>query len=90
VEPWFKLVVEPASHLYVVFNSSGAFNTYWVEAFFNHTHDIITMVPILLGTACYYTGSLEVMKQVLTVEGKTHLIKPKDLLLSVLYVATIF
>jgi hypothetical protein len=44
------------------------------------------MVPLLVGSACYYTGSLDVMKQVLSAEGKTHLIKPKDLLSSIMYV----
>lgn len=39
------------------------------------------MVPILGGSACYYTGSLEVMKQVLQVLGaeeKTKLVKLRD------------
>jgi hypothetical protein len=47
------------------------------------------MVPILTGSACYYTGSQDVMKQLLIAEGKTHLIKPKDLLASILCVSSL-
>ncbi|KAJ7150442.1 cytochrome P450 [Mycena crocata] len=41
-----------------------------------HTHDIISMVPLLVGAPCYYTSSVDVMKQLLQSESKTHLLKP--------------
>ncbi|KAF8575025.1 cytochrome P450 [Ramaria rubella] len=47
--------------------------------FFNHSYDVISMVPFLLGAPCYYTGSLNVIKQLLGQEGKTHLVKPREL-----------
>ncbi|KAJ6587211.1 cytochrome P450 [Mycena vulgaris] len=51
-------------------------------AFFTHTHDVISVVPIIAGDVSYCTSSLDVMKQVLAHEGKTHLIKPPRIFIS--------
>ena len=52
-----------------------------MAAFFNFTHDIISIVPVLTGTASYYTCSLDILKQLLGNETKTHLVKPLDITL---------
>ncbi|KAJ7472303.1 cytochrome P450 [Mycena galericulata] len=50
----------------------------WREkAFFNHTHDIISIVPWISGGASVYTCSVDVAKQLLAGEGKTQLFKPR-------------
>ncbi|KAF9003889.1 cytochrome P450 [Cyathus striatus] len=51
-------------------------------SFFNHSHDVISMVPILHGKTCFFTCSVDVLKQILGNEGKTHLTKPQDITLS--------
>ncbi|KAJ7921451.1 cytochrome P450 [Mycena leptocephala] len=48
-------------------------------AYFNHQHDVISMVPLLVGRPCYYVGSMDVMKQLLGQEGKVQLVKPLEL-----------
>ncbi|KAJ7503187.1 cytochrome P450, partial [Mycena galericulata] len=48
-------------------------------AYFNHRHDVISMVPLLVGRPCYYVGSVEVMKQLFGQEGKVQLVKPLEL-----------
>ena len=61
----------------------------WFEmlaGFFKHTHDIITMVPLLHGQPAYITCSLEVMKQLLGNEGQRHLPKPQSFTEPFLYV----
>ena len=54
--------------------------------FFKHSHDIITIVPLLHGQPAYITCSLEVMKQLLGNEGHRHLPKPQSFTESLLYV----
>ncbi|TFK32095.1 cytochrome P450 [Crucibulum laeve] len=51
-------------------------------AYFNHSHDVISMVPILAGKPYYYTCSGEVLKQVLGNESKLHLAKPQEMTLA--------
>ncbi|KAJ7750460.1 cytochrome P450 [Mycena maculata] len=46
-------------------------------AFFNHTHDIISVVPLISGGASVYTCSVDVARQLLGSEGKTQLFKPR-------------
>ncbi|KAF8997630.1 cytochrome P450, partial [Cyathus striatus] len=48
------------------------------KSFFSHTHDIISMVPIIYGKACFYTCSVDVLRQLLGNESKTHLMKPQE------------
>ncbi|KAJ7765939.1 cytochrome P450 [Mycena maculata] len=45
-------------------------------SFFHQTHDVISMVPLLVGAPCYYTSSPDVMKQLLNNELKTYSMKP--------------
>ncbi|KAL5513630.1 hypothetical protein ACEPAH_4029 [Sanghuangporus vaninii] len=54
-------------------------------AYFNRSHDVIAFVPWLVGNPAYYTSSLDVMKQLLGAESKTHLEKPQDLTLARLW-----
>ena len=49
-----------------------------LAGFFKHSHDIITVVPLLHGQPAYITCSLEVMKQLLGNEGQRHLPKPES------------
>ncbi|KAJ7750089.1 hypothetical protein DFH07DRAFT_775227 [Mycena maculata] len=42
-------------------------------AYFNHPHNVISMVPLLVKRSCYCVGSMEVMKQLLGQEGKIQL-----------------
>ncbi|KAJ7175368.1 cytochrome P450, partial [Mycena filopes] len=49
------------------------------SAYFNHQHDVISMVPLLVGRPCYYVGSMDVMKQLFGQEGKVQLVKPLEL-----------
>ncbi|RDB25789.1 hypothetical protein Hypma_006437 [Hypsizygus marmoreus] len=53
-------------------------------AYFNHTYDVIAMVPKLTGVGLYYTASLDVMKQLLVAEVRMHIIKPPDFTASLL------
>ncbi|KAJ7446632.1 cytochrome P450, partial [Mycena latifolia] len=53
----------------------------WIQrkhAHFNHTHDLTTLVPLLLGNGAYFAASVDVAKQVWVNEAKTHLVKPAD------------
>ncbi|KAF8510338.1 cytochrome P450 [Gautieria morchelliformis] len=54
---------------------------YRESSFFNFTHDIISIVPVLTGKASYYTCSVDVLKQLLGNENKTRLVKPLDITL---------
>jgi len=54
-------------------------------SFFNFTHDIISIIPVLTGKASYYTCSVDVLKQLLGNETKTHLVKPLDITLHSLW-----
>lgn len=49
------------------------------SAYFNHSHDVISFVPLLIGKPCVYTCSLDVMRQVLGNEIKAGLVKPPDM-----------
>jgi hypothetical protein len=53
-----------------------------LPAFFGHTFDIITVIPILQGRPVYYTSSLEVVRQLLGNEGKVQLVKPLEITLA--------
>jgi len=60
---------------------------YWPmrhSSYFNKTHDIISVIPFL-GSASYYTSSLDVMKQVLGAEMKVNTEKPYDMTLERLF-----
>ncbi|KAF7339420.1 Leukotriene-B4 omega-hydroxylase 3 [Mycena sanguinolenta] len=46
------------------------------NSFFNHTHDVISVVPVLSGGPSIYTSSMDVAKQILGAEGKTQSFKP--------------
>ncbi|KAJ3924921.1 MAG: cytochrome P450, partial [Lentinula lateritia] len=64
---------------------------YWRKrnsSYFNKTHDIIAIVP-LLGFASYYTCSLDVMKQILGADMKLHIEKPYDMTLERLFGASL-
>ncbi|GJJ09226.1 hypothetical protein Clacol_003448 [Clathrus columnatus] len=50
-------------------------------AYFNFTHDIISIVPAMFGEATFFTCSFDVMKQLLGNEHKLQLVKPLDLTL---------
>ncbi|KAJ7451769.1 hypothetical protein B0H11DRAFT_2246201 [Mycena galericulata] len=53
----------------------------WIQrkhAHFNHTHDLTTLVPLLMGNGAYFAASVGVAKQVWGNEAKTHLLKPAD------------
>lgn len=63
-----------------------SFNTYVVSAYVNHTHEVISLVPILYGRRMYYLGSLNLFKQLLFAENKLHIEKPQDMLKSMLFV----
>lgn len=60
---------------------------YWLIAYFNYTHDIITMIPWLSGDPAYYTCSLDVAQQLWGNENKQLLIKPKKLTGGILWVS---
>jgi hypothetical protein len=51
-------------------------------AFFGHTYDIISVVPMLQGTPMYYTSSQDVLRQLLGNEGKVQLVKPLEITLA--------
>ncbi|KAJ7837557.1 hypothetical protein B0H14DRAFT_1098106 [Mycena olivaceomarginata] len=53
-------------------------------AFFNHTHDMISIVPMLSGGSSVYTCSMGVAKQILATEGKTQLFKPRGIVAGLL------
>ncbi|KAJ6590178.1 cytochrome P450 [Mycena vulgaris] len=83
--PGFRPVFDPQSPI------GSLIPTYWWNpgylwpwiwrktAYFNHQHDVISMVPLLFGRPCYYIGSVEVMKQLFGQEGKVELVKPLEL-----------
>ncbi|KAJ6598481.1 cytochrome P450 [Mycena vulgaris] len=59
----------------------------WVwrkTAFFNHTHDVISIVPLISGGSSVCTCSMDVAKQILAAEGKTQLFKPKRIVAGLL------
>ncbi|KAF9522906.1 cytochrome P450 [Crepidotus variabilis] len=57
-------------------------NWSWImrsTAFFNYSHDVISMVPWLHGEPAYYTCSAEVAQQLIGNEGQRPLIRPRKL-----------
>ncbi|KAJ7768297.1 cytochrome P450 [Mycena metata] len=54
------------------------------SAFFNHTHDVISIVPVISGGSSVYTCSMDVAKQILAAEGKTQLFKPRRIVAGLL------
>ncbi|RDB25710.1 Leukotriene-B4 omega-hydroxylase 3 [Hypsizygus marmoreus] len=82
--PGFYPLFSPMSLLGALIPSTWwnpGINWPWVQrhtAFFNHSHDVIAMVPILLGDPLAYVGSLDVTRQLLSAEGKTGLTKPPE------------
>ncbi|KAG6901481.1 hypothetical protein C0995_011343 [Termitomyces sp. Mi166 len=58
-------------------------------AYFNHSHDVISIIPILLGKPYFFTCSVDVLRQVLGNDIKNHLTKPLDLTLDSLWGASV-
>ncbi len=50
-----------------------------LSAYLNHSHDVVSFVPLLTGKPCIYTCSVDVMRQVLGNEIKAGLVKPPDM-----------
>ncbi|KAF8162282.1 hypothetical protein K438DRAFT_1775985 [Mycena galopus ATCC 62051] len=53
----------------------------WIQrkkAHFDHTHDLTTLIPLLLGNGVFIVASVGVAKQVWVNEVKTHLRRPAD------------
>ncbi|KAJ7478583.1 cytochrome P450 [Mycena galericulata] len=73
--PGFKPLFDPQSPLGSIiptcwWNPGYLWPWIWRKtAYFNHRHDVISMVPLLVGRPCYYVGSVEVMKQLFGQEG---------------------
>ncbi|KAF8993184.1 cytochrome P450 [Cyathus striatus] len=82
--PGLRPLFSPTSLFGAIFPSSRwnlGYNWTWTQretSYFNHSHDIISMVPILSGKACFYTCSVEVLKQLLGRESKTNLARSQD------------
>ena len=55
----------------------------------NYQHDLISMVPLIFGSPCYYTCSMDVGKQLLINENKTHLAKGEDMTAALMYANTL-
>ncbi|KAJ6447909.1 cytochrome P450 [Mycena vitilis] len=53
-------------------------------AFFNHTHDVISVVPVLSGGSSVCIGSMDVARQILSAEGKTLMFKPRRIVAGLL------
>lgn len=45
-------------------------------AFFNFSRDVMSIVPVFVGTPTLYTCSVDVLKQLVGNENKLHLVKP--------------
>ncbi|KAJ3711211.1 hypothetical protein C8R42DRAFT_728821 [Lentinula raphanica] len=85
--PGYRPLLSPLSPFGMLLPNSSSLNPgstwYWhmrASSYFNKTHDIISIVP-LLGSASYYTCSLDVMKQVLGADIKAGVEKPFDMTL---------
>nr|GAT54839.1 cytochrome P450 [Mycena chlorophos] len=53
----------------------------WLQrktAHFNHTYDLTTLVPLLMGKSMYVVASVDLARQIWRNEVKTHLLKPSD------------
>ncbi|KAJ7678182.1 cytochrome P450 [Mycena polygramma] len=53
-------------------------------AFFNHTHDVISVVPWLSGGSSVCISSMDVARQILSAEGKTLMFKPRRIVAGLL------
>ncbi|KAJ7489388.1 cytochrome P450 [Mycena latifolia] len=56
----------------------------YIPAFFNYTHDVISLVPLISGGSSVYTYSMDVAKQIPAAEGKTQLFKPRRIVAGLL------
>ncbi|ESK95649.1 cytochrome p450 [Moniliophthora roreri MCA 2997] len=70
----------------IVPNSSWSYNAEWAwikrkTSYMNFSRDIISVVPLVAGAPCYYTCSIDVMKQILGNEAKLNPVKPLELTL---------
>ncbi|KAF8526648.1 cytochrome P450, partial [Hysterangium stoloniferum] len=82
--PLFSPVALPGA---AIPRTSWNLGHYWqwedrFTSYFNYTHDVISIVPALIGVPYYYTSSLEVLRQVLGNEAKLRMFKPKEMTLS--------
>jgi len=85
----YRKILAPTSVLGATFPPSSwnlGRNWAWIHrktAYYNHTHDIISIVPwpIIGGMASFYTCSVDVLKQLLGNESRTRLVKPLDITL---------
>lgn len=85
--PGFRPMFSPLSPFGAIFpnnraNPGSSWSWSSTTSYLNHTRDVISMVPIFPGTPCYYTNSVDVMKQILGNESKLNLVKPQDLTLA--------
>ena len=62
-----------------LFSCSAELANLCSSAYSNHSHDVISFVPLLFGKPCIYTCSLDVMRQLLGNEIKVGLTKPQDM-----------
>ncbi|KAJ7615498.1 cytochrome P450 [Roridomyces roridus] len=53
----------------------------WIQrkhAHFNHTHDLTTLIPLLMGNGTYFAASVGVVKQIWGNDARAGLVKPVD------------
>jgi len=62
-----------------LFSCSAELANICSSAYSNHSNDVMSLVPLLVGKPCIYTCSLDVMRQVLGNEIKVGLTKPRDM-----------
>ncbi|KAJ7100647.1 cytochrome P450 [Mycena belliarum] len=88
--PGMRPLFSPMSLLGAAFGTrwwNPGLNWAWVwreTAFFNHTHDVISVVPLISGGSSVYTCSTDVARQILATEGKTQLFKPRHIVAGLL------
>ena len=79
---WFRVSLGngmSAKQVCICFNVLAELTYVRGSAYFNHSHDVVSSVPLLIGEPCFYTCSLDVMRQVLGNEIKAGLVKPQDM-----------
>lgn len=54
--------------------------------YMSYTHEIISMVPVVLGSPAFYVGSLGAMKRLLEDESRIAMEKPRELISALLCV----
>jgi len=85
--PGYRLLFSPAGLPGALLPTSSwnlGYSWPWVhrhKSFFDFSHDIISIVPILSGKPTLYTCSVDVLKQLLSNENKLNLVKPLDITL---------